>query len=177
MSTLQTTTEQHELSAPKPNTTGTSINAHGRDSSPALNPLEHLPSDAISAIPDGGYGWTIVTAYAITLFWINGYTTAWGVLQTAILKPPSLHTNVRTITLLGSLYMVCMVAFGIASIRVMRSFGIRVTVVAATLAFGLGLVATSFTLEHLGGLFCVAGVLVGLATTLLYTATNSMPLQ
>lgn len=177
MSTLRITTEQHELSAPNPNTTDTSINAHGRDSPPALNPLEHPPPDAISAIPDGGYGWTIVTACAITFFWINGYTTAWGVLQTAILRSPSLHTNVRTITFLGSLYMTCMVAFGIASIRVMRSFGIRVTVVAATLAFGLGLMATSFTLEHLGGLFCVAGVLVGLATSLLYTATNSMPLQ
>lgn len=177
MSTLQTTVEQHELSAPKPNTTGTSTNAHGHYSPHTLDPLERPPSDAISAIPDGGYGWTVVTACAITLFWINGYTTAWGVLQTAILKSPSLHTNVRTITFVGSLYMACMVAFGIASIRVMRAFGIRATAVAATLAFGLGLVATSFTLEHLGGLFCVAGVLVGLATSLLYTATNSMPLQ
>ncbi|KAF2996219.1 hypothetical protein E8E13_002533 [Curvularia kusanoi] len=177
MSTLQTTTEQHELSAPNPITTSTSTDANSQYSPPTLDPLEHAPPDAITAVPDGGYGWTIVTACAITLFWINGYTTAWGVLQTAILKSPSLHTNVRTITFVGSLYMACMVAFGIASIRVMRAFGIRATAVAATLAFGLGLVATSFTLEHLGGLFCVAGVLVGVATSLLYTATNSMPLQ
>ena len=73
--------------------------------------------------------------------------------------------------------MACMVAFGLASMRLMRSFGVRYTALAATTLFGLGLVATSFTLDHLGGLFCVAGVLVGIGTSLLYTATNSLPLQ
>jgi MFS family permease len=135
------------------------------------------PSNATEAIPDGGYGWTVVVACSFLLFWINGYTTAWGVLQTAILKSATLNTNIQTITFVGSLYMACMVSFSLASIRVIRSFGIRSTALAATTAFGLGLVATSFTLHNLGGLFCVAGVLVGVSTALLYTATNSLPLQ
>lgn len=34
--------------------------------------------------PNGGYGWAVVAACFVLLFWIKGYTTAWGVLQTAI---------------------------------------------------------------------------------------------
>ncbi|UZP35104.1 hypothetical protein NXS19_002920 [Fusarium pseudograminearum] len=143
------------------------------------NPLveDEVPDHATSAIPDGGYGWTIVASCFILLFWINGYTTAWGVLQAAIVQSPRLHTNIRTITFVGSLYMACMVAFGLASVRLSRQFGIRYTSLTATILFGAGLIITSFTLEHLAGLFCVAGLLVGLSTSLLYTATNTLPVQ
>lgn len=139
--------------------------------------FDRSPPNATEAIPDGGYGWTVIAACSFLLFWINGYTTAWGVLQTAILKSATLHTDVQTVTFVGSLYMACMVSFSIASIRVIRSLGVQYTVLAAAIVFGLGLVATSFTLHNLGGLFCVAGVLVGVGTALLYTATNSLPLQ
>ncbi|KAJ4336043.1 hypothetical protein N0V95_008727 [Ascochyta clinopodiicola] len=182
MASLQSTIELPELPNNRPPKVSliarraSSISQHS-DPTTGLEPTDQPPSDATEAIPDGGYGWTIVAACSFMLFWINGYTTAWGVLQTAILKSPNLHTNVRTITFVGSLYMACMVAFGIASIRVMRSFGVRRTGLAATIVFGLGLIATSFTLEHLGGLFCVAGLFVGIGTSLLYTATNSLPLQ
>ncbi|CVK86403.1 related to monocarboxylate transporter [Fusarium mangiferae] len=138
---------------------------------------EEPPEHATSAIPDGGYGWTIVASCFILLFWINGYTTAWGVLQAAIVQSPRLHTNIRTITFVGSLYMACMVAFGLISVRLSREYGIRITSVIATIFFGAGLIITSFTLEHLAGLFCIAGLLVGLSTSLLYTATNTMPTQ
>ncbi|CZR38189.1 uncharacterized protein FPRO_06620 [Fusarium proliferatum ET1] len=138
---------------------------------------EEPPEHAISAIPDGGYGWTIVASCFILLFWINGYTTAWGVLQAAIVQSPRLHTNIRTITFVGSLHMACMVAFGLISVRLSREYGIRITSVVATVFFGSGLIITSFTLEHLAGLFCIAGLLVGLSTSLLYTATNTMPTQ
>ncbi|KAM0491979.1 hypothetical protein ACHAP8_010219 [Fusarium lateritium] len=143
------------------------------------NPLveDEVPDHATSAIPDGGYGWTIVASCFVLLFWINGYTTAWGVLQAAIVQSPRLHTNIRTITFVGSLYMACMVAFGLASVRLSRQFGIRFTSLTATILFGAGLIITSFTLEHLAGLFCVAGLLVGLSTSLLYTATNTLPVQ
>ncbi|KAF5695254.1 monocarboxylate transporter 12 [Fusarium denticulatum] len=138
---------------------------------------EEPPENATSAIPDGGYGWTIVASCFTLLFWINGYTTAWGVLQAAIVQSPRLHTNIRTITFVGSLYMACMVAFGLISVRLSREYGIRITSLVATIFFGSGLIITSFTLEHLAGLFCIAGLLVGLSTSLLYTATNTMPTQ
>ncbi|KAM0542651.1 hypothetical protein ACHAPJ_012683 [Fusarium lateritium] len=138
---------------------------------------DDAPEHAVEAIPDGGYGWTVVAACFILLFWINGYTTAWGVLQAAIVQSPQLQTDIRTITFVGSLYMACMVAFGLASIRLTREFGIRYTSLAATVLFGSGLILTSFTLQHLAGLFCIAGLLVGLSTSLLYTATNTLPIQ
>ena len=182
MTALQNTVELHEILRNAPpkvylNAQAETATYPDLDSSTGLEFTEEPPADAAEAVPDGGYGWTVVAACSFMLFWINGYTTAWGVLQTAIVKSPTLHTNVRTITFVGSLYMACMVAFGIASIRVMRSFGVRRTGFAATIVFGFGLIATSFTLEHLGGLFCIAGLLVGIGTSLLYTATNSLPLQ
>ncbi|KAL4726558.1 hypothetical protein ACLX1H_005445 [Fusarium chlamydosporum] len=138
---------------------------------------DEVPDHATSAIPDGGYGWTIVASCFVLLFWINGYTTAWGVLQAAIVQSPQLHTNIRTITFVGSLYMACLVAFGLASVRLSRQFGIRYTSLIATIMFGTSLIITSFTLKHLAGLFCGAGLLVGLSTSLLYTATNTLPVQ
>ena len=138
---------------------------------------DQAPDYPTDAIPDGGYGWTVVAACFVLLFGINGYTTAWGVLQTAIVESPELKTNIRTITFVGSLYMACMVAFGLLSIRLTRMYGIRYTSLAATLLFGAGLIVTSFTLNYLAGLFCVAGLLIGLATSLLYTATNTLPIQ
>ncbi|KAH7353395.1 major facilitator superfamily domain-containing protein [Plectosphaerella cucumerina] len=135
------------------------------------------PSNATEAIPDGGYGWTIVASNSVLLFWINGYTTAWGVLQTNILKSDRLKTDVRTITFVGSLYMACMVALSLVSVRLMGSFGVRYTTLAALSMFSIGLIATSFTLDHIAGLFCVAGLFVGCGSSLLYTVTNTLPVQ
>jgi MFS family permease len=73
--------------------------------------------------------------------------------------------------------MACMVAFGLLSVRLTNKFGVRSTCLTATVLFGVGLISTSFTIESLGGLFCVAGVLVGVSTSLLYTTTNSLPPQ
>ncbi|VUC32797.1 unnamed protein product [Clonostachys rosea] len=158
------TTEHLQLSA-VPQPTAQLDGSIGR-----LDNDDQAPEHATEAIPDGGYGWTVVASCFLLLFWINGYTTAW-------VKSPQLHTNIRTITFVGSFYMACMVAFGLASVRVSRSFGMRKTCLVAVGLFGAGLIATSFTLEHLAGLFCIAGLLVGLSTSLLYTATNTMPTQ
>jgi len=182
MSTTQTMFALQDLSSPADsqvhlNPSKPSFPPSQEPDSTGLGDSEQPPADAAEAIPDGGYGWTVVASCSFLLFWINGYTTAWGVLQTAILKSPALNTNLRTITFVGSLYMAVMVAFGIGGIRVMRSFGVRYTGLAATILFGMSLVATSFTLDHLGGLFCIAGLSMGVGTSLLYAATNSLPLQ
>lgn len=69
-----------------------------------------------------------------------------------------------------------MVAFGLASVRLIRRFDIRSTCLIAVVVFGSGLILTSFALDHLGALFCTAGLLVGLGSSLVYTATNVAPL-
>lgn len=138
---------------------------------------DQAPADAVEAIPDGGYGETIVFSCATLLFWMNGYNTTWGVLQTALLLSSTLKVDVRTITFVGSLSMVCLVAFGLASVRLMRTFGIRYTCAIAVVLYGFGPILTSSSLSNIGGLFGTAGVLVGLSSSILYTATNSMPIQ
>lgn len=135
------------------------------------------PHNATEAVPDGGYGWTVVAACSLLLFWINGYITAWGVLQTAIVQSAQLHTDVRTVTFVGSLFLGCVAAFSLASVRAMSAFGVRSTNVAAVVVFGLGLVAISFTLGNLAGLFCIAGAVLGCVASLMFTATNTLPIQ
>ncbi|USW58785.1 Putative major facilitator superfamily, MFS transporter superfamily [Septoria linicola] len=143
----------------------------------ALATDELPPRTATEVVPDGGYGWVITAACAYIMVLLNGYTTAWGVLQTAIVKSPHLHTDVQTITFVGGLYMACMVGFGLIAVRIMGKVGTRITCLVSALLFGVGLIATSFTLDHLGGLFCVAGLLLGVGTSSILTATNSLPLQ
>ena len=135
------------------------------------------PADAVEAIPDGGYGWTVVCSCAFLLFWINGYTTTWGVLQAALLESSKIQVDVRTVTFVGSLYMACMVAFSLASVRLFGSLGTCYTSVAAMFLYGLGPILTSFTLDNIGGLFVTAGLLVGIASSISYTATNTLPSQ
>ncbi|KAL9617854.1 MAG: hypothetical protein Q9160_007404 [Pyrenula sp. 1 TL-2023] len=138
---------------------------------------DQAPVDAVEAVPDGGYGWTVVSACALLLFWMNGYSTTWGVLQTALLQSSSLKVDIRTITFVGSLAMAFIVAFGLVSVRLMNTFGLRYTCLTAAILLGLGPILTSFTLDNIGGLFCTAGVLVGSSSSILYTATNSLPIQ
>lgn len=152
--------------------------SNGRHSSNILlhgSDEDQVPSNAVEAIPDGGYGWTVVFACSYLLFWINGYTTSWGVLQTALLKSSILKVDVLTITFVGSLNVACMVAFGLASVRLMKTFGVRHACLTAIVLFGLAPILVSFTLDNIGGLFCTAGALVGISSSILYTATNSMP--
>lgn len=59
----------------------------------------------------------------------------------------------------------------------MKTFGTKSTCIVAVTLLGSGTILTSFTLDNLGGLFCTAGVLVGLGASTLYTAGNSLPVQ
>ena len=133
------------------------------------------PPDAFEAIPDGGYGWTVVFANAVFLFWTNGFTVTWGVLQAAILRQS--YMRVSTLTFVGSLATACMVAFGMPAVRVLGKLGARNACVVAVLLLSTGPILTSFTVDHLGGLFCTAGVLVGTSASILYTASNCVPVQ
>lgn len=143
-----------------------------------VHDTEEPPDDAFEVIPDGGIdSWMIVLACGFLTFWSNGYITSWGVLQAAILQSASLQVDVWTLSFVGSLALACIVAFGMLSVRVMKTFGIRYTCLVAVMLLGLGPILTSFTLDNLGGLFCTAGALVGITSSILYTASNSLPVQ
>ena len=143
-----------------------------------VHETEEPPEDAFEAIPDGGIdSWMVVAACSFLTFWSNGYITSWGVLQTAIFQSASLQVDVWTLSFVGSLALACIVAFGMLSVRVMKLFGIRNTCLVAVVLLGLGPILTSFTIDNLGGLFCTAGALVGITSSILYTASNSLPVQ
>lgn len=163
-----------------------SITEHRPSDTNSLYPLqvigtpvddEEPPTNAVEAIPDGGYGWWVVSASAAFLFWTNGFMTAWGVLQTEILRQAQLKVSTATITFVGSLGLFCMVAFGLPSVRLLNLLGAKNACLVAAVLLGLSPVLTSLTLDNIGGMFVTAGVLFGIGASVLYTATNSIPVQ
>lgn len=135
------------------------------------------PPDAIDALPNGGYGWTIVTTCAVFTFWTNGWLTTWGVLQAAIISSHTLPVSTSTITFVGSLALGLCVAFGLIATRLIRMFGARIICTTGILFMSLGTILASLTIKNIGGLFCTAGAMVGIGISLLYTASNVVPVH
>ncbi len=180
MTNTTTTVQLEEIRQLSYNRDDFGISAHVLNGLPTtnVNDTEEPPADAFEVIPDGGIeSWIMVSACGFLTFWSNGYITSWGVLQAAILHSSYMKVDVWTLSFVGSLALACIVAFGMLSVRVMRLFGIRYTCLVAVLLLGLGAILTSFTLKNLGGLFCTAGALVGVTSSILYTASNSLPVQ
>ena len=135
-----------------------------------------LPS-AVEAIPDGGYGWTVVFACSVITFMINGWTGCWGVLQTAILQTQLEHGSTTSLSFVGSLSIAICVCLGLACVRLSRVIGARYSMLLGVIMMGSGILFSSFTLDHLGGLFATASVLFGIGGSLTYTMSNSLPVQ
>lgn len=139
--------------------------------------FEDSQTQFFEPIPDGGYGWTVVFAGAVFLFWTNGFASSFGVWQANILRSSYLHVQTSQITFVGGLALGALVGFGVPSLRLFSKFGVRRMCVIASVFLGAGPILTSFTLSNLGGLFCTAGLLSGAASCVLYTASNSVPVQ
>lgn len=113
MSTTQT--ETVELTANSHDTDPTILesadNFHGSDGD--------VPSSAVEAIPDGGYGWTVVFACSAVTFMINGWSGSWGFCRQlsskltrtenpplrCLLSEPSISHSVSPLDLLVSDYL------------------------------------------------------------------------
>jgi MFS transporter, MCT family, solute carrier family 16 (monocarboxylic acid transporters), member 3 len=131
----------------------------------------------VNAIPDGGYGWTVVASCSIMTFWYNGLSGSWGVIQTALLATSLANTPTATITFVGSLYLCLSVALGIFGVRLISYLGARWTSVLGVALLGFGEIGASFTTSSIGGLFSTCSVVVGAGCCLIYTISNSMPPQ
>lgn len=136
-----------------------------------------IPENAIEAIPDGGYGWTVVFACSLLTFWFNGWTGSWGVLQAALLQSQLMKVSTSTISFVGSLSFALTAALGLFSVRIAQLISARYTALIGILLVSLGMLLASFTTGNLGGLFVTAGVLIGIGTSLLYATANSLPVQ
>ena len=171
MSTTQT--EAIELTANVSGTDPTSLES----ANTILISDGDVPASAVEAIPDGGYGWTVVFACSVITFMINGWSGSWGVLQTALLQAYPNTESTTSLSFVGTLNIAIAVALGLASVRLSRLIGARYSMLLGVLMMGFGSLFSSFTADNLGGLFLTAGVSYGLGSSLTYTMSNTLPAQ
>lgn len=130
-----------------------------------------------TAIPDGGYGWTIVAAAATLTFWTTAQINCWGVIQAALLTSTLSTTSASTTAFIGSLNLACNVVFSTASTRLSHRFGSRTVSLIGVAVMGTGLVSAGWCTESVPGLFVTIGVIAGIGSNMSYTMTNSVPVQ
>lgn len=114
---------------------------------------------ADSEVPEGGYGWVVVLAGAVQLWWSLGTTYAWGVMQSALVDRGL--ASPATLSFIGSLQAALISALAIANSTVMTRLGARWTAVLGAAFMGVSEVLAGFTVDNIGGLFFCSGVLKG----------------
>jgi len=155
--------------------TDTDNQEHQLDEGPSTPGPE--ATNVATAVPDGGYGWVVVTVCALLTFWFNGIMASWGVLQAALLRSNLKTTSTSTISFVGTLGLATVVAFGLFGVRVMRLLGARLTALVGVVLLASAEICSSFTLSNVGGLFATSGVLFGSGACLCYALSNTVPTQ
>ncbi|KAL8835102.1 MAG: hypothetical protein Q9170_003459 [Blastenia crenularia] len=135
------------------------------------------PPSAVEAIPNGGFGWTVVFACSTVTFMINGWTGSWGILQTAIFQEYPTNTSTTSLSFVGTLALALCVAFGLGSVRLARVLGARTSMLLGVVLSSFGIILSSLTLNNLGGLFGTAAITIGLGMSITYTMSNTLPVQ
>ncbi|KNG45911.1 MFS general substrate transporter [Stemphylium lycopersici] len=132
---------------------------------------------AVSAIPDGGYGWVIVLGCSITTFCHNGIINCWGVLQAALLHSTLKTVPPSTLAYVGSLALAGGALYGLGAIRLMRYVGCRATILLGVFLMGMSLIGASFCTSNLTGLFGTYGLIGGVGMSMVYAVANTLPVQ
>lgn len=162
----------------QPNTLyNTSATADERPESDLHPPQSSEATFITTAMPDGGYGWTVVFCAAIATFWINSMVSCWGVLQTALLSSSLSNVPSSTLSFVGSLSLGCSVGFGLFMMRLARWCGSRTTVMAGIAFMAIGQFAASFSTHSVAGLFVSIGLVSGIGLCAVYTICNTLPVQ
>ncbi|TFK72538.1 MFS general substrate transporter [Pluteus cervinus] len=159
-----------------PSTVGLSERRHVTAPSP-----DTFSSGSITAIasPDefseGGYGWVVVAACSVLMFFSIGGCYSWGVIQ-AQLANENLGPN-STLAFIGSISVSC-IAFGaLINGRLIRLLGSRKAALLASLFLGGGQILSGFSTHSIGGLFVTNGVLVGFGTSMCFLLGGTTPAQ
>lgn len=121
---------------------------------------------ADAEVPDGGYGWVVILACSMLTFWSVGTTYCWGIMQAALvarkLSSPS------TIAFVGSLTCAFISILALVNARVIKVIGARSSSLVGMGLLGLGEILSGFSTRSVGGLFCTAGVVMGLGCRYVY---------
>ncbi|KAH9983981.1 MFS general substrate transporter [Xylariaceae sp. FL0662B] len=140
-----------------------------------LDPVLEASRLADSDVPDGGYGWVIVTSCAILSWWVIGTTYSWGVIQGALVEE-GLSTP-AVLSFVGSLGPTLLASIAVLNSRIMRMLGVRNTGLIGISLIGLAEILSSFALKSLPALFVTEGVMLGFGYGLCFTITASTPTQ
>jgi len=138
---------------------------------------DDVPASAVEAIPDGGYGWTVVFACSVVTFMITGWTGSWGIIQTALIQKYPTRESAISLSFVGTLSIALCVSLGLASVRLSQLIGARYSMLLGVLLMSFGILCSSFTVDNLGGLFVAPGIAFGLGCSLTYTMSNNLPVQ
>ncbi|KAK2757997.1 hypothetical protein FQN54_004403 [Arachnomyces sp. PD_36] len=127
--------------------------------------------------PDGGYGWVVIAVCFIHTFWQNAWTGSWGILQVALLETTLRNSTSSTVSFIGSLGIALSCALGIFTIRLARTIGARWTSLIGILLYSISNIVSAWAVSNVGGLFIASGFTYGLGACLMYTMSNSLPIQ
>ncbi|KAF8894392.1 major facilitator superfamily domain-containing protein [Infundibulicybe gibba] len=131
--------------------------------------------DQCDDIPDGGYGWVIVAACSVMMFFSIGLTYSWGVIQ-ARLAAENLGPD-STLAFIGSI-SVSFISFGaVLNGRIIRLLGSRNSSFLACTMLGGGQILSGFSARNIGGLFVTNGIIVGFGTSMIFMLSGTLPAQ
>ncbi|KIY53295.1 MFS general substrate transporter [Fistulina hepatica ATCC 64428] len=133
------------------------------------------PPDAFDSVPDGGYGWVIVAACSMIMFFSVGGTYSWGVIQ-ARLAAENLAKN-STLAFIGSLSTSFVALGAIANGHVIRLLGTRNAAILGCFLLGFGQILSSFCTKSVPALFITYGLIDGLGTSLTFISCATLPAQ
>jgi hypothetical protein len=121
---------------------------------------------ADSQVPDGGYGWVLISACAVVTWWFVGASYTWGVMQAALVEKKGYSSS--TLAFVGSLCPACISLLAVPNATVIRKIGARVTALLGISLLGLGSILSGFAIESVAGLFVTWGFVGGLGTSLCF---------
>lgn len=140
-----------------------------------LDPVLEASRIADSTVPDGGYGWVVISACAIVGWWFSGVNYSWGVMQGALVERGVGSASV--LSFCGALSPALMASLAIINARVVRSLGTRKLALMGIFFVGMSQIGASFVTHSTVGLFFLPGALLGLGMSFCFMAVTVTPAQ
>ncbi|CAI6081708.1 unnamed protein product [Clonostachys chloroleuca] len=128
-----------------------------------------------STVPDGGYGWVVVSACAVTCWWWIGTPYSWGVMQSALVERDV--STPAVLAFVGSLAAALISAMALVNSVVLQKFGARKTAMMSMVLVSLSELLSSFTFQNITALFFTSGFMMGLGVSLGFSASSTIPAQ
>ncbi|KAH7923170.1 MFS general substrate transporter [Leucogyrophana mollusca] len=129
----------------------------------------------VDDVPDGGYGWVVVSACSLITSFFVGLTYSWGVMQAGLSKQKLAPDS--TLAFIGST-TISFVAFGaVVNTHVIRFMGTRNAALLGCFLLGFGQILSGWSARSVGGLFVTNGIIMGFGCSICFLACGTLPAQ